>query len=111
MTDLIRPDQILTLLAFLGGLGVVWALVIRNKAALGARLAQNRRIVVSETTALGPTDRAMILSVDGRDYLLLRLKGAAPLFQPLLVTDTTRPSAAQAKLPPGTDVTASQVVQ
>lgn len=81
--DLFRPDQILILLAFLGALAVAWAYVHRNRSALSARMARGRRLRVAEAAPIGPGDRAMILTVDGRDYLLIRLKGAAPVFRPL----------------------------
>jgi len=81
--DLLRPDQIIILTAFLAGLGVLWALVLRHRDRLTARIGRGRRLQVVETAALGPSDRAMILSVDGQDFLLLRLKGAAPVLRPL----------------------------
>ena len=84
--DLFRPDQILILLAFLGALGAAWVYVQRNRGALSERVARGRRLRVTEAAPIGPGDRAMILSVDGRDYLLIRLKGAAPVFQPLPAT-------------------------
>jgi flagellar protein FliO/FliZ len=81
--DLFRPDQILILLCFLGALGAVWVYVHRNRGALSDRMARGRRLRVAEAAPIGPGDRAMILSVDGRDYLLIRLKGAAPVLQAL----------------------------
>jgi flagellar protein FliO/FliZ len=81
--DVVRFDQMIGLLAFLAGLGVLWVLVLRHRHGLTARMTRGRRIRLVEATALGPADRAMILSVDGTDFLVLRLKGAAPLVRPL----------------------------
>lgn len=81
--DLLRPDQIITLAAFLVALGALWLLVHRNRAGLSARIGRDRRLKVVEMAVIGPSDRAIILRVDDRDFLVLKLKGAAPLMQPL----------------------------
>lgn len=81
--DVMRPDQIIALVAFMGVLGLLWLAVQRHKGGLAGRLHGNRRLRVAETAALGGADRAMILRVDEREFLLLRLKGAAPLLHPL----------------------------
>jgi flagellar protein FliO/FliZ len=84
-SDLINPGQFLTLFAFLAGLGLLWFYVQRNKSGLARRMGQDRRIKVLEVAALSPTDRAMILAVDSREFLVLRAKGTAPV-----VTELTR---------------------
>jgi flagellar protein FliO/FliZ len=88
--DLLRPDQILTLTLFMAALGAAWWWVHRNRAALEGRLGNKRRISVLESTALGPQDRAMILRVDGQEFMLLRLKGVPPLLQPLVSAPQTQ---------------------
>jgi flagellar protein FliO/FliZ len=81
--DLIAYDKIATLVIFLAALGAVWFAVLRHKGALGAKLHSGKRLRLTETTALGPADRAMILSVDGQEFLLVRIKGASPILHPL----------------------------
>lgn len=81
--EFVRTDQIVALVLFLGLLAALWLIVRRYKGALSGRLGQGRRVRVVEVTALSPADRAMILDVDGREFLLLRLRGAAPLLQEL----------------------------
>jgi flagellar protein FliO/FliZ len=81
--DLLRPDQIITLAAFLAALCALWVYVQRNRDGLNARMGRGRRLKLVETAALGPADRAMILSVDDREFLILRMKGAAPVVQAL----------------------------
>lgn len=78
-TPLIQTSQIITLILFLGALGAVWFLVQRNRDGLAKRVHQGKRIAVAEVTAISPTDRAMILSVDNREYLVLRARGFAPV--------------------------------
>ncbi|MCE6961910.1 flagellar assembly protein FliO [Cereibacter sphaeroides] len=86
--DILRPDQILTLGLFLGLLGLLW-LVVKLKApgilkTPGiSRFANGGRIRVTDAAALGPQDRALILAVDGREFLVLRSRGAAPVVLPL----------------------------
>ena len=81
--DLITLNQIVTLALFMGALGALWWLVQRNKAGLSGRLAAQRRLRVVEATALGPRDRVLIVAVDGREFLLVSVRGAAPVLHPL----------------------------
>jgi flagellar protein FliO/FliZ len=81
--DLITLNQIVTLALFMGALGALWWLVQRNKAGLSGRLAAQRRLRVVEATALGPRDRALILAVDGREFLVITARGTAPQLHPL----------------------------
>lgn len=80
---LVRPEQILTLVLFMAVLGLGWLLVRFNRGGLSRRLTQGRRLRLAEVTALSPTDRAMILEADGRAFLLVRCKGAAPILRAL----------------------------
>lgn len=81
--DLIPYDKIATLVVFLGALGLLWLAVLRHKGGLAAQLGRGRRLRVTETTALGASDRAMILTVDSREFLLVRIKGAGLALHPL----------------------------
>lgn len=81
--DAIRPDQFVTLFLFMAVLGLGWLVVTLNKGGLARRVAGDRRIKLAEVTALSPTDRAMILAVDGQEFLVIRCKGAAPVMQAL----------------------------
>ncbi|ULB09846.1 flagellar biosynthetic protein FliO [Cereibacter azotoformans] len=80
--DILRPDQILTLGLFLGLLGLLW-LVVKLKAPGISRFASGGRLRVAEATALGPQERAVLLAVDGREFLILTSRGAAPTVLPL----------------------------
>ncbi len=81
--DAIRPDQFVTLALFMAVLGLGWLVVRINKGGFARRIAGERRMKLAEVTALAPTDRAMILQVDGLEFLVIRCKGAAPVVQPL----------------------------
>lgn len=79
----IRPGQLAVLALFMAVLGLGWLLVRLNQGGLSRRLHQGKRLKLVEVTPLSPTDRALILEVDGRSFLLIRCKGAAPLLQDL----------------------------
>lgn len=91
--EFIRPDQILTLLLFMAVLGLAWVAVKMNRGGLAHRIAGDRRLRLVEVAALSATDRALILSVDGCDYLILRCKGEAPLMHPLPPAPRTEDAA------------------
>ena len=74
--NVVRPDQIIIVVLFLTLLGLAWFVVRMKGAGLGAKVRQGRRISVAEVTALSPTDRAMIINVDGTDFLVLKSKGS-----------------------------------
>ena len=79
----IRPGQIGVLALFMVVLALGWLLVKLNQGGLSRRLHQGKRMKLAEVASLSPTDRALILEVDGRSFLLIRCKGAAPLLQEL----------------------------
>lgn len=79
----VRPDQIAVLAVFLLVLGVVWALALRHRGALRDRLGGDRRLRIIEVASIGPADRALLLAADGQEFLVLRLRGAAPVVVPL----------------------------
>ena len=87
-----RPGQIVVLALFMAVLALGWLLVKLNQGGLARRLHQGKRMKLVEVAALSTTDRALILEVDGRSFLLIRCKGAAPLLQDLGPTVTPGPT-------------------
>lgn len=81
--ELIPYDKIATLAVFLGALGLAWLLVQRHRGGLAGHLHKGRRLRLTESAAIGPADRAMILTVDGRDFLVVQIKGSGMALQPL----------------------------
>jgi len=81
--EVIRPGQITVLILFMAVLGLGWLWVRVNRGGLSRRLHDGKRLRLAEVAALSPTDRAMIVEADGRSFLLIRCKGAAPLLQDL----------------------------
>lgn len=81
------PLQFLIVALFLGGLVLLWFLVQRHRGGLSSRIGRGRRITVVEVAPLSPQDRAMILAVDGKEFLVLRLRGSAPVVTALSAGD------------------------
>lgn len=81
--ELMRPDQLLILLVFMGALGGLWVYVQRHKAGLSAKLHRGRRLHLRESVMLGAQTRATLLQVDGQDYLLLHGKTGTPALHAL----------------------------
>lgn len=91
--ELIPFDRIATLAVFLGLLGLTWLVVQRHRGGLAGHLHRGRRLRLTESAAIGPADRAMILSVDGREFLLVQVKGSGVVLQPLLPLPPLTPAA------------------
>lgn len=81
--DVVRPDQFVIMILFLGVLGVLWLWIRMNKSGLGARLNHGKRITVAEVTAISPADRAMIVKIDEREFFIFKSKGLAPVITAL----------------------------
>jgi flagellar protein FliO/FliZ len=81
--DILRPEQIITVAAFLGLLLLAAALLRAKGGALKSRLTAGRRMDVTEVASLGPSDRAVLLRIDGREFLVLTSKRGTPQALPL----------------------------
>lgn len=68
--------HVLTLLVFLAVLIAALFLVKRFQPQLRAHLNTGKRISITETTSLGGQDRALLLSVDRTDFLVVLSKRA-----------------------------------
>jgi len=86
--DVVRPDQILTLALFLGLLLLVWVFTRLRGKGVARTLRAGKRISVEEVTALSPTERGMIVCVDGTDYFVIQSKGCQPTLLPLPKQET-----------------------
>lgn len=77
MEPIIAPTQYITVALFLAlMLGVLW-LVRRYQKPLSAKFAAHQRITVHAVTPITPHERAVILCVDGMEYLTIVSKHGA----------------------------------
>lgn len=81
--DIIETQQLLTVGGFLALLVAAMFFVQANRGKLTGRIAQGRRMQLAEVTALGPDARAMLLNIDGKDFLVVTSKRQAPVVTPL----------------------------
>ena len=91
--DILETQQIITVLAFLGVLGLAWLVVQLNKTKLATKATAGRRLIVRESTTLGNGERALLIEADGQSVLaIMPRKGQAQL---LALTATTGAEVAE----------------
>lgn len=81
--DIVAVDQILIVGGFLAALFALRWGVQAHKGTLKSKITQDRRMVLGEVTALGPDTRAMILTIDQREFLVVTAKRQPPVITPL----------------------------
>ena len=78
-SQIIGTQQIVVTAIFLGIMLVVLIVLRRNGGAIRASLKAGKRISVIEDTAVSPTERLRLISVDDRKFLMLSAKGQTPV--------------------------------
>ena len=77
-SQIIGTQQIVVTAAFLGVMLVVLMILRRKGGAIRASLKAGKRIAVIEDTAVSPTERLRLISVDDSEFLMLSAKGRRP---------------------------------
>ena len=75
----ISTSQILTATLFIAALIAVQIYIIKNKNSIKQKWAPNKRIQLTESTRLGPTERLQIIKVDNIEFLYFFTKGSQPI--------------------------------
>ena len=78
-SQIIGTQQIVVTAAFLGVMLIVLMILRRKGGAIRASLKAGKRIAVIEDTAISPTERLRLISVDDTEFLMLSAKGQAPI--------------------------------
>jgi len=78
-SQIIGTQQIVVTAAFLGVMLVALMILRRKGGAIRASLKAGKRIAVIEDTAVSPTERLRLISVDDSEFLMLSAKGQAPI--------------------------------
>ena len=81
-SQIIGTQQIVVTAVFLGVMLVVLIILRRKGGAIRASLKAGKRIAVIEDTAVSPTERLRLISVDDSEFLMLSAKGQAPVLMP-----------------------------
>ena len=87
-SQIIGTQQIVVTAVFLGVMLVVLIVLRRKGGAIRASLKAGKRIAVIEDTAVSPTERLRLISVDDSEFLMLSAKGQTPV----LIKYTTLPA-------------------
>ena len=97
-SQIIGTQQIVVTAVFLAVMIVVLIILRRKGGAIRASLKAGKRISVAEDTAVSPTERLRLISIDHREFVMLSAKGQQPVLMPL---SSVKPEPASAGAPPG----------
>ena len=96
-SQIIGTQQIVVTAVFLGVMLVVLIVLRRKGGAIRASLKAGKRIAVKEDTAVSPTERLRLISVDDSEFLMLSAKGQTPVLMPLVTPVDVSATAVPAK--------------
>ena len=93
----ISLSQIFTATLFIVALIAVQIYILKNKNKLKGKWAPNKRIQVTESTRLGPTEKLQLIKVDQSEFLYFFSKGNQPVIVQLngSSNETTKKQAAE----------------
>ena len=81
-SQIIGMQQITVTAVFLGVMLVVLIILRRKGGVIRASLKAGKRITVIEDTAVSPTERLRLISVDDSEFLMVSAKGQTPVLVP-----------------------------
>jgi hypothetical protein len=83
-SQIIGTQQIVVTVAFLAAMIVV-LIVLRSKGGIiRASLKAGKRVAVVEDTAVSPTERLRLISIDDCEFIMLSAKGQQPTLVPFV---------------------------
>ena len=96
-SQIIGTQQIVVTAVFLTVMIVALIILRRKGGAIRASLKAGKRISVVEDTAVSPTERLRLISIDQNEFVMLSAKGQPPVLMPLTAV---KPAPASAGTPP-----------
>ena len=96
-SQIIGTQQIVVTAVFLAVMIVVLIILRRKGGAIRASLKAGKRISVVEDTAVSPTERLRLISIDHSEFVMLSAKGQPPVLMPLT---SVKQAPASAGTPP-----------
>ena len=96
-SQIIGTQQIVVTAVFLAVMIVVLIILRRKGGAIRASLKAGKRISVVEDTAVSPTERLRLISIDHSEFVMLSAKGQPPVLMPL---KSAKPALASTGTPP-----------
>ena len=83
VAQIVGLQQIVITVAFLSFLIGLLVFLRMKGGSIKANLQKGQRIKVIEETAISPTERLRLLTIDGLEFVMLSGKGIQPAFMPL----------------------------
>lgn len=96
-SQIIGTQQIVVTVIFLAVMIVALIILRRKGGAIRASLKAGKRISVVEDTAVSPTERLRLISIDHSEFVMLSAKGQPPV---LMSLSSAKPVPASAGTPP-----------
>ncbi len=87
-TNIIGTQQILITAAFLGVMVFLLIILRKKSTVIRANMRAGKRINIIEDTAVSPTERLRLVSVDSAKFIMMSAKGHAPSLVCLDVSGT-----------------------
>lgn len=87
-TNIIGTQQILITAAFLGVMVLLLIILRKKSTVIRANMRAGKRINIIEDTAVSPTERLRLVSVDSTRFIMISAKGHAPSLVCLNVSET-----------------------
>jgi len=91
-TNIIGTQQILITAAFLGVMVLLLIILRKKSTVIRANMRSGKRINIIEDTAVSPTERLRLVSVDSARFIMISAKGHAPSLVCLNVSETKSPT-------------------
>ena len=83
VAQIVGLQQIVITVAFLSFLIGLLVFLRMKGGSIKANLQKGQRIKVIEETAISPTERLRLITIDGLEFVMLSGKGIQPVFMPL----------------------------
>ena len=87
-TNIIGTQQILITAAFLGVMVLLLIILRKKSTVIRANMRAGKRINIIEDTAVSPTERLRLVSVDSARFIMISAKGHAPSLVCLSASET-----------------------
>ena len=87
-TNIIGTQQVLITAAFLGVMVLLLIILRKKSTIIRANMRAGKRINIIEDTAVSPTERLRLVSVDSARFIMISAKGHAPSLVCLNVSET-----------------------
>ena len=87
-TNIIDTQQILITTAFLGVMVLLLIILRKKSTVIRANMRAGKRINIIEDTAVSPTERLRLVSVDSARFIMISAKGHAPSLVCLNASET-----------------------